>query len=317
MLHRSVCCLLAFMLSGCDGGEPTSTDQDERSSFVDASPPATNDKAPPQQTTRDQSPSCPDVSDAPSSASPIDERGLFDLVGPVHRVEEHFAVYTLTKENKYEQEPLELKRVLLFDEHGQLVACRTNVDRGRIERDEQGRLSKLCLPIGSETLRQKEIRTFDHQGRLKEQWMLDASGDAISRTLTVHDAQDRLQTERTHHWGIMPTVTRAHWTYDAQDRVDEIQIVNSVGEPINTTSYTYNLGSRNVAREQVRGPDGRRLESTDLSLDDEGNWTVRIRSKFRKDSQDNWQERQDSIRRRTIEYFDDASPARSSGDEDD
>lgn len=317
MNHRMLCCVVPLLLLGCGGDETESVDRDERTSFVDTAPPAATDAAPRQQTARDRAPTCPDRSDPPSADSPIDERDLFDLAGPVRRVEERHAGYTLSRDGTYEQDPMEVHRVLRFDEHGQLVSCRTNLGPGRIDRDEQGRLVMLCLPVGTEALRQTELRTYNRQGRLEEQWAFDASGAPMSQMLAVYDEQGRLQRNRTLHWGIMDSMILSHWSYDPQGRVAEIARTNERGEAINTTSFTYNLGSRDAARMQIRGPDGRRMESTDLALDAQGNWTSRLRKTYRKDSGDNWQERQESKRERTIEYFDDGVSTASSGDEDD
>ena len=302
MNTRLLSILFLVALTACDGGESQPASEDERTSFVDSDVKPAADE--PQRSVRDGVPACPDRSDSPGTDNVIDERGLFELSGPVRRVEEHFAGYTLSKSNLYEQDPLELRRVLEFDADGQLVDCRTNLGPGVIGRDDQGRLATICMPVGSGTLRQRDIKIFDGWGRLAEHWTLGASGEPITRSLAVHDGSGRMRTMRTDSFGIMTTLTIRHWTYDDQGRVDSIQIVNNVGEPINTTSYNYNLGARTSARQQVRGPDGRRLESTDMTLDDAGNWTVRIRSKFRKDSEDRWQEQQYSIRRQTIDYFD-------------
>ena len=301
MTKRMLIVLCAGLVVGCDGGESQPSADQESASLVD-----TTAEPVQQSSARDGVPPCPDRSDIPRSENPDDERSLFELSGPVRRVEEHVASYTLSKSNRYEQDPLEFRLALQFDVDGQLVSCRTNLGSGQIERNEFGQLMKICMPVGSGSVRQRVIKTFDGWGRLMEHWTVDASGNPLTRTLASHDQEGRVRNMRTDSYGIMTTLTIRTFAYDDMGRPDSIRIDNSAGELVNTTDYTYNLGSRSAAREQVNNSEGKPIESTKMTLDDAGNWTVRNRNKFRKDSQDNWHEEKFSTRRRTIEYFGDA-----------
>ncbi|MDG2200960.1 MAG: hypothetical protein P8K80_07230 [Phycisphaerales bacterium] len=269
MISRLLLLASVVLLASCDGGEPDagSVDAvDQGTAAVPASKPASG-------SAKVDIPVRPSKSARAHAESPIDERGGFGLVGPVRRMERHEAGFTMTKEG-YDQNPLVLRQVLVFDEHGQLLSCRTDRGPATIERDKQGRLVRVFMDTGSSTMKVTEVTMFTGQALEQELLVHDVSGVPISRTLFMRDRQGRIEEERSSHWGLMDTSHTLKWEYDDRGRPTKKQKM-SRGKLDGSTFINYGFESGAVEKEQFRDPAGTLQSTVRVTRDDARNWTRR------------------------------------------
>ena len=274
MINRLLLVQSLVLLGSCDGGEPDAGKADRGTTTVDAAPVSATT---PGSSNADV-PVRPQHSTRPKAEVPIDERGGFDLDGPVRRVRRSEAGYSMTKEG-YEQDEHVLREVLVFDEHGQLLSCRTDRGPSTIERDEQGRLVRLFMDTGSQAMKETTIITFTSGGLREELLVLDASYVPLSRTLFMRDRQGRIQEERSSHWGLMDSSYTVNWEHDDQGRPTGKNRV-SRGKPDSSTSITYGYELGAIEKEQVRDPAGSLLSTVQITRDDSRNWIRRHETQY-------------------------------------
>lgn len=313
MINRLLLIASVVLLASCDGGEPDAGKANRGTT--------TGDAAPVSNTTSGSSnadiPVRPSKSARLHAESPIDERGGFDLDGPVRRVTRSEAAYSMTKEG-YEQDEHVMREVLVFDEHGQLLSCRTDAGASTIERDEQGRLVRLFMDTGSQAMKETTITTFTSGGLREELLVLDASNAPLSRTLFMRDRSGRIQEERWSHWGLMDSSYTVNWEHDDQGRPTEKSKI-SRGKLDGSTSFTYGFEFGAVEKEQVRDPAGSLLSTVQVTRDDSRNWTRRHETQYvYGGGQGLSTERPTMLVVRAIDYFESADGADTvgSGDEE-
>jgi len=310
MINRLLLVASVVLLGSCDGGEPDAGKANRGTT--------TGDAAPVSNTTSGSSnadiPVRPQHSARLKAEMPIDERGGFDLVGPVRRMTRSEAGYSMTKEG-YEQDEPVMREVLVFDEHGQLLSCRTDRGPSTIERDEQGRLVRLFMDTGSQAMKETTIITFTSGGHREEFLVLDASNVPLSRTLFMRDRSGRIQEERLSHWGLMDSSYTVKWEHDDQGRPDAKSRV-SRGKLDSSTSITYGYEFGAVEKEKIRDRDGNWLSTTQVTRDEAGNWTRRHETRHIYDPQGLITDRPELLEIRTIDYFESADGAGTVGSGD-
>lgn len=243
----------------------------------------------------------------------VDERGGFDLIGPVVRVEEHRSVYSLGRDGDYVEGNEEFVSLYMFQGNGHLRGCRIGRKPARIERDRTGRLIKITGSSGSKTRKETTIDEFDLDGNLQKKTVRVGEGDkamVLSETVYEYDVFGKEVKSVRKQKGILDMTTMVIRQYDSNDVLEMIETWNKGSI---STRTSIQADGPIIRREQVEAADGSLMQYTDVIWDDHGNWTERKTFKHERDSHGRLVERPHEVVRRVIAYTDLAS-ASGSGD---
>lgn len=211
-----------------------------------------------------------------STETPVDERPLLGLHGPVLRVTERQFPIKLKAEGRVEMEPL-LKQVILFDQQGRLKGLRTGTGNAKITRDkESGRIDSLSSPTGSRTRIERTVETFDEAGRLTRRTVMGDNSVVISDSTFTHDEEGRIIEEIKKSSGVFTATYITKTEYDTAGLPRE-DVTTKKGSVFSRRTYRTHLGT--VVEESILGADGTLLESYKIRTDQHGNWIERLHSK--------------------------------------